>query len=168
RSTEESKALNRVNGPAVIISSSGMMTAGRILHHLKHRLPNPTSTVVLGGFMAEGTRGRQLQDHARFIRIHGQDVAVRAAIEAGPGLSGHADRSGLLRWLKPLPPPKQVFLVHIVIFVSPYASVCVGYPCQMARNLPGRFTAAGAALTQAWLLSVTLITTFPLACPVSR
>jgi metallo-beta-lactamase family protein len=112
RSTEESKALNRIKGPAVIISSSGMMTAGRILHHLKQRLPNPNNTIVLGGFMAEGTRGRQLQDHARFIRIFGQDVAVRAAIESVPGLSGHADRSGLLRWLQPLPPPKQVFLVH--------------------------------------------------------
>ena len=112
RSTEESKALNRINGPAVIISSSGMMTAGRILHHLKQRLPSQNNTVVLGGFMAEGTRGRQLQDHSRFIRIHGQDVAVRAAIESVPGLSGHADRSGLLRWLKPLPTPKQVFLVH--------------------------------------------------------
>jgi metallo-beta-lactamase family protein len=96
----------------VIISSSGMMTAGRILHHLKQRLPNPSNTVVLGGFMAEGTRGRQLQNHARFLRIHGQDVPVRAAIESVPGLSGHADRSGLLRWLASLPPPKQVFLVH--------------------------------------------------------
>jgi metallo-beta-lactamase family protein len=112
RSVDESKALNAIQRPAVIISSSGMMTAGRILHHLKHRLPNPTNTVVLGGFMAEGTRGRQLQNRARFIRIHGQDVAVRAAIETVPGLSGHADRSGLLRWLEPLSRPKQVFLVH--------------------------------------------------------
>jgi metallo-beta-lactamase family protein len=112
RSTDESKALNRVDGPAVIISSSGMMTAGRILHHLRQRLPSQKNTIVLGGFMAEGTRGRQLQDRVRFLRIFGQDVAVRAAIESVPGLSGHADRGGLLRWLKPLPPPKQVFLVH--------------------------------------------------------
>jgi metallo-beta-lactamase family protein len=112
RSTDESKALNRIDRPAVIISSSGMMTAGRILHHLKQRLPSPKNTIVLGGFMAEGTPGRQLQNHAPYIRIHGQDVAVRAAIETIPGLSGHADRSDLLRWLQPLPPPKQVFLVH--------------------------------------------------------
>ena len=111
-STAESKALNGVTGPAVIISSSGMMNAGRILHHLQHRLPSNRNTIVLGGYMAEGTRGRQLQNGARFLRIHGRDVQVRAAIETVPGLSGHADRSGLLRWLKPLPNPKQVFLVH--------------------------------------------------------
>src|SRR6185295_38543 len=112
RTVEESKAINAVHGPAVILSSSGMMTGGRILHHLKQRLPNPANTVVLGGFMAEGTRGRQLQDGARTMRIYGQDVVVRAAIEKVPGLSGHADRTGLLRWLSKMPKPKQVFLVH--------------------------------------------------------
>jgi len=112
RTTEESKALNHVRGPAVIISSSGMMTAGRIVHHLKQRLPSSENTVVLGGFMAEGTRGRLLQDGARWIRMHGQDVKVRAAIESIPGLSGHADRSDLIRWLRPLTKPKGVFLVH--------------------------------------------------------
>ena len=111
-STEESKALNGVAGPAVIISSSGMMNAGRILHHLQHRLPSARNTVVFGGYMAEGTRGRQLQNGVRFLRIHGRDVQVRAAVETVPGLSGHADRSGLLRWLTPLPSPNQVFLVH--------------------------------------------------------
>ena len=112
RSVEESKALNHVTGPAVIISSSGMMDAGRIVHHLKYRLPNATNTIVLGGFMAVGTRGRLLQDGAKSLRMHGQEIPVRAAVEKVPGLSGHADRSGLLRWLEPLPPPKQVFLVH--------------------------------------------------------
>jgi metallo-beta-lactamase family protein len=62
--------------------------------------------------MAAGTRGRSLADGAKFIRMLGQDVPVRAAVESIPGLSGHADRSGLLRWLTPLPPPKGVFLVH--------------------------------------------------------
>jgi metallo-beta-lactamase family protein len=112
RSVEESKALNHVTGPAVIISSSGMMDAGRIVHHLKYRLPNARNTIVLGGFMAVGTRGRLLQDGAESLRMHGQEVQVRAAIEKVPGLSGHADRSGLLRWLEPLAAPKQVFLVH--------------------------------------------------------
>ena len=96
----------------MIISSSGMMDAGRIVHHLKYRLPNAANTVVLGGFMAVGTRGRLLQDGAKSLRMHGQEVPVRAAIEKIPGLSGHADRSGLLRWLEPLAAPKQVFLVH--------------------------------------------------------
>ena len=112
RSADESKALNHVRGPAVIISSSGMMDAGRIVHHLKYRLPHPSNTVVLGGFMAEGTRGRLLQNGAKYLRMHGQEVPVRAAVEKIPGLSGHADRSGLLRWLEPLAKPKQVFLVH--------------------------------------------------------
>ncbi len=112
RTTDESKALNQVAGPAVIISSSGMMTGGRILHHLKQRLPSPRHTVVLGGYMAVGTPGRKLADGAKWIRIHGQDVTVRAAIESIPGLSGHADRSGLLRWTAKLTPTKGTFLVH--------------------------------------------------------
>jgi metallo-beta-lactamase family protein len=112
RTTEESKRLNQMSGPAVIISSSGMMTGGRILHHLKQRLPSSRNTVVLGGFQSEGTRGRLLQDGAKWVRIHGRDVPVRAAIDDVPGLSGHADRSGLLRWLEPLEQPKAVFLVH--------------------------------------------------------
>lgn len=112
RSVDESKALNHLTGPAVIISSSGMMTGGRIIHHLKHRLPNPANTVVLGGYMAAGTRGRFLQDGAKYLRMHGQDFPVRAAVEKIPGLSGHADRSGLLRWLTPLAKPKKTFLVH--------------------------------------------------------
>jgi metallo-beta-lactamase family protein len=112
RKTEESKALNRHAGPAMIISSSGMMTGGRILHHLKQRLPDKRNTVIVGGFQAIGTRGRMLQDGAKSLKIHGEEVPVRAAIETIPGLSGHADRSGLLRWLKPLPNPKRVFLTH--------------------------------------------------------
>jgi metallo-beta-lactamase family protein len=112
RTADESKRLNDIPGPAVIISSSGMMTGGRILHHLKQRLPSPRNTVILGGFQAAGTRGRSLQDGAKWLRIHGQDVTVRAAIDTVPGLSGHADRSALLRWLQPLEAPKQVFLVH--------------------------------------------------------
>jgi metallo-beta-lactamase family protein len=112
RTTNESKRLNNLAGPAVIISSSGMMTGGRILHHLKQRLPSGRNTVILGGFQAEGTRGRALQDGAQSIRIHGQDVPVRAAVEEVPGLSGHADRSALLRWLRPVKHPRAAFLVH--------------------------------------------------------
>jgi metallo-beta-lactamase family protein len=112
RKTEESKALNRFAGPGMIISSSGMMTGGRIIHHLKHRLSDPKNTVILGGFMAEGTRGRLLQDGAKFLRMHGERVPVRAAIENVPGLSGHADRKGLLRWLEPLAAPRRTFLTH--------------------------------------------------------
>ena len=113
RSVDESKALNHVEGPAVIISSSGMMTAGRILHHLKRRLPDKRNTVVLGGYMAVGTRGRALQNGAPTLRMHGMEIPVNAAIEKVPGLSGHADRSGLMRWLNGLnKDPEKIFLTH--------------------------------------------------------
>src|SRR5207245_290899 len=106
----ESKQINSVKGPAVIISSSGMMTGGRILHHLRQRLPDERNTIVLGGFMAEGTRGRLLQQGAKFLRVLGTDVPVRAAVVEMSSLSGHAGRHELLRWLEPLPQPRQVFL----------------------------------------------------------
>jgi metallo-beta-lactamase family protein len=112
RSVAESRRINELKGPGVIISSSGMMTGGRILHHLKHRLPDERNTIILGGFMAAGTRGRHLQEGARQIRIHGADVPVRAAVVEVSGLSGHAGHAELLRWLKPLPAPRQAFFTH--------------------------------------------------------
>ncbi len=108
----ESKKLNRLMGPAVIISSSGMMTGGRILFHLKRRLPDPRNTILVAGYMVPGTRGRRLANGEDRLRIHGRDIPVRAAVERISGLSGHAGRSELLRWLKPLPAPKQVLLTH--------------------------------------------------------
>lgn len=108
----DSKKINRISGPAVIISSAGMMTGGRILHHLRQRLPDPRSTILLAGYMAAGTRGRRLQDGEKTLRMHGQDVPVAATVERISGLSGHAGRSELLRWLAPLPAPKRTFLTH--------------------------------------------------------
>jgi len=112
QTASESRQLNKLKGPGVIISSSGMMTGGRIVHHLRQRLPDPKNTILLGGFMAAGTRGRVLQDGARFLRIMGTDVPVRAAIVEMSALSGHAGHSELRRWLEPLPAPRQVFLTH--------------------------------------------------------
>ncbi|MEQ8837491.1 MAG: MBL fold metallo-hydrolase RNA specificity domain-containing protein, partial [Lacipirellulaceae bacterium] len=112
RSADESKALNNINGGAIIIASSGMMTGGRIVHHLKRRLSDPKTTIVMGGYQAIGTRGRKLEEGAETLRIHGLDIPVSAAIEKVPGLSGHADRKDLLRWLKDLSQPKQTFLTH--------------------------------------------------------
>ena len=112
RTADESKNINSQRSSAVIISSSGMMIGGRILHHLKQRLSDPRNTIVIGGFQAEGTRGRALQDGAKTVRIHGQDIPVRAAVVEMTELSGHADRDELLRWLQPLPAPKKVFLTH--------------------------------------------------------
>lgn len=113
RSADESKALNHLEGPAIIIASSGMMTGGRIIHHLKARLPNPKTTLVMGGYQAVGTRGRRLEEGAETLRMHGINVPVNAAIEKVPGLSGHADRKDLIRWLSHLKKdPTQVFLTH--------------------------------------------------------
>jgi len=112
-SVEESRAINRVKGPAIIISASGMATAGRILHHLRRRLPDPANTVLLVGYQAYGTRGRQLQDGAPTVRIFGEDVPVRAKVETIQGFSAHADANGLLRWLKSAAKaPRRIFLVH--------------------------------------------------------
>jgi metallo-beta-lactamase family protein len=112
RTVDESKQINNVTGPAVIIASNGMMTGGRILHHLEQRLSHPQNTVVLSGFMAEGTRGRALGDGAKFVRVYGHDVPVKAAIVSMSSLSGHAGHKELIRWLSPLPPPRQVFITH--------------------------------------------------------
>jgi metallo-beta-lactamase family protein len=112
RTANESKQLNSRRGPGVIISSSGMMTGGRILHHLRQRLPDARNTIVLGGFMAAGTRGRALQEGAKWLRVFGADVPVRAAVVEISSLSGHAGHSELRRWLEPLATPRQAFITH--------------------------------------------------------
>jgi metallo-beta-lactamase family protein len=112
RSAAESKAINAHDGPGVIIAASGMMNGGRILHHLKRRLPLPKTTVLLAGFQAKGTRGRSLQEGARVLKIHGREIPVAAVVRQIDAFSGHADRREMVRWLEALPPPKQTFLVH--------------------------------------------------------
>jgi metallo-beta-lactamase family protein len=113
KSQEESMALNHLRGPIVIISASGMATGGRILHHMKLRLPDRRTTVLLAGFQAAGTRGRLLQEQADEVRIHGREITVRANIETLDGLSAHADQGELLQWLSGFEePPKQTRLVH--------------------------------------------------------
>lgn len=112
KSADESRAINREEGPGIVIASSGMMTGGRILHHLKRRLPEPQTTVLVTGFQPKGTRGRSLLDGAETLRIHGRDIPVKAAVRRLDGLSGHADRSEMVRWLAGLPAPARVFLVH--------------------------------------------------------
>ena len=90
-----------------------MATGGRILHHLKLRLPDERTTVLLPGYQAAGTRGRSLQDGARTLRMHGQDVLVRARIEILDGLSAHADRDDILLWLGGFTrPPRLTYVVH--------------------------------------------------------
>ena len=113
RSPEESRSLNDLSGPMIVISASGMATGGRILHHLKLRLPDPTTTVLLAGFQAAGTRGRALHDGAATVRIHGSDVPVRARVITLDGLSAHADRDDLLRWVRGFRrAPRRTWVVH--------------------------------------------------------
>lgn len=109
----QSKKLNDMPGPAVIISSSGMASGGRVIHHLFHRLPHEENTVLFVGFQAEGTLGRQLVEGADHVRIMGQDVPVRARISSIQSLSAHADADGILDWLRGFKkPPKRTFIVH--------------------------------------------------------
>jgi metallo-beta-lactamase family protein len=113
RTREESRALNQISGPLIILSASGMATGGRVLHHLKQRLPDPRNTVLLPGFQAAGTRGRALVDGARFLRIHGADIPVRAHVESLDGFSAHADRDEILSWLSRFEaPPQHTYVVH--------------------------------------------------------
>jgi metallo-beta-lactamase family protein len=113
RTPQESKALNDRSGFLIVIAGSGMATGGRILHHLKRRLPDDRTTVLLPGFQAAGTRGRSLQDGAHTLRMHGQDVPVRARVVTLDGLSAHADRDEILAWLAGFArPPRRVHVVH--------------------------------------------------------
>jgi metallo-beta-lactamase family protein len=112
-SKEESKRLNGFRNPAVIISASGMATGGRVLHHLKQRLPETRNTVLFIGFQPYGTRGQLLKDGAEKIKIHGEQIPVRAQVRTLEALSAHADASEILLWLKSFQaPPRRTFIVH--------------------------------------------------------
>ena len=112
-SSEDSKAINTDPVPKVILSASGMCDAGRIRHHLKHNLWRPESTVLFVGYQAEGTLGRKLLEGTESVTIFGEKIACRAEIGQLPGISGHADRSGLLRWMRGFETrPAQVFVNH--------------------------------------------------------
>jgi metallo-beta-lactamase family protein len=113
KSGEHSRTLNEIKSRAIIISSSGMMTGGRILHHMFHRLPNSQDTLLIAGYQAEGTRGRSLLDHAPTIKIFGEEVPVNCRVEFINSLSGHADREELFRWMGGFrDKPKMAFAVH--------------------------------------------------------
>ena len=110
---EESRKLNELRFPAVIISASGMATGGRVVHHLKAFAPDHRNTILLAGYQAAGTRGAALAGGAREIKIHGDYVPVRAEVVSLGSLSAHADRGELLAWLGGLPrAPQRVFVTH--------------------------------------------------------
>lgn len=112
RTVEESKELNRRDGPFVVISASGMLTGGRVLHHLASFGPDPKNAIVLSGFQAGGTRGAALIEGERTLRIFGQDVPIRAEVIQIEGLSGHADANELLAWMRNGTAPEMTYVTH--------------------------------------------------------
>jgi metallo-beta-lactamase family protein len=113
RTPEESKAINDYTEPVIVISASGMIEGGRILHHLKLFLPDSRNTVLLTGYQAPGTRGDQLERGATTIKIHGENIPVRAKIASMHNMSAHADYQEILHWLTHFQKhPTKVFLTH--------------------------------------------------------
>jgi len=113
RSVEDSKRLNFLREPAIIISASGMAETGRILHHLKNRIEDPRTTVLIVGWQAEHTLGRRLVERAPIVRIFGEEYRNNAQVEVLNGYSGHADRNELMAWVGVMrDKPRRTFLVH--------------------------------------------------------
>ena len=113
RTTEESMALNKFQFPKVIISASGMATAGRVRHHLKHNLWDKRNSLVFVGYQANGTLGRILQDGVKNVKLLGEEIKVEAEIHSLEGFSAHADQNMLLEWINKFKKkPKKIFIVH--------------------------------------------------------
>ena len=112
-SREESNRLNEEEGARIIVSASGMMTGGRVLHHARRILPDKNATIVFVGYQAAGTTGRRILDGEREVKIYGQYVPVRCRRERIGGFSAHADWSEVLRWLEGMPQaPRRTFITH--------------------------------------------------------
>lgn len=110
---EQSKALNSLKTPSVIISSSGMLEGGRILHHLRNRIEDPRNTILLTSWQAPNTLGRRLVENEKNVRIYGEEYQVKAKVEILTGFSGHADRAGLVDFVRVMQKkPRQTFIVH--------------------------------------------------------
>ncbi|MET8172247.1 MBL fold metallo-hydrolase [Streptomyces clavifer] len=112
RTVQESIDINSVGGPAVIVSSAGMATGGRVVHHLHRLLPDPRNAVAVVGFAAGGTRARDLVDGARTLKMFGEHIAVRAEVANIPHFSAHADADQIIDWLQAAPAPHTTYLVH--------------------------------------------------------
>ncbi len=112
RTKEQSMAANNPSRPSLIVSASGMATGGRVLHHLRHLLPDPRNTVLIVGFAVVGTRARDLVDGARALKIHGEYVPVRAEVMEVDAFSAHADADDVLEWLAGGPAPRATYVIH--------------------------------------------------------
>lgn len=144
RSIEDSKRLNGLDGPAVVVAGSGMATGGRVLHHLRRRLPDPATTVLFVGYQAAGTRGRLLRDGAREVKMLGELVPVRATIMTSDAYSAHADRDEILRWLSGLGrPPAMTWVVH----GEPRAAAALQEAIEAKLGWPARVAADGQEVT---------------------
>ncbi|MBN2816872.1 MAG: MBL fold metallo-hydrolase [Campylobacterales bacterium] len=111
-SAEESKAINEIESNAIIIAGSGMCNGGRITHHFKHRIWNDKNSVIFVGYQAVGTIGREIVDGAEWINLYGEDIIVKAKVHTINGFSAHADRSGMLTWMKKIEGLEKVFIIH--------------------------------------------------------
>jgi metallo-beta-lactamase family protein len=113
QTTEESKAINSIKESVLIIAGSGMVTGGRIKHHLVNNITRPENTILFIGYQAQGTPGRRLLDGAKELRLLGYNYRVRARVYQVQGFSAHSDREGLLAWLSDMrAPPRCVFVTH--------------------------------------------------------
>ena len=113
KTREQSKNINQRESQAIIISSSGMVTGGRILHHMIQRLPQPENTILFIGYQASGTRGRTILEGQPSVKIHGRQIPIKASVEKISGFSGHADYNEILAWLIGFDrPPEKTFIVH--------------------------------------------------------
>jgi metallo-beta-lactamase family protein len=113
RSPAESRKLNSQGGPSIIVSASGMLSGGRIRHHLYHKITNPANELLFVGYQAKGTRGRSLVEGAKTIHVFKEELAVRARVSMINGFSAHADYEEMLKWVSGMKtPPKQIFVVH--------------------------------------------------------
>jgi len=113
RTTEQSKEINSFEGARIIIAASGMINGGRVLHHMLHNLPNPDTTVLFVGYQAPGTRGAAIQNGESTVKIYGKKVPIQAHIQTITGLSAHADKNELLKWLRSCSgTPEKVRIVH--------------------------------------------------------
>lgn len=138
QSVAESKRLNALPGPRIIISSSGMLTGGRVLHHLARLAGDPRNLLLLVGYQPAGTRGRSLLDGSPSVKIHGEHVAIQARVLAIDGLSGHADQDELLAWVQSAPtPPRVAFIVHGEPEAAAALSRRLQRQVKMATRIPG-------------------------------
>lgn len=140
RSSEESKQLNLINEPKIIISASGMCDAGRIKHHLKHNLWNEKSSIIIVGYQAPGTLGRSIVEGDKNVSIFGDRIHINAEIYSLEGFSGHADKDGLLEWLSGFKKmPRKVFLVHgeaeAKLAFANTVKQAMGYDCTVVEDV---------------------------------